>query len=230
MNRYFNIFLLILIGILFSFSGCDKRKDVTGVQIYPSVAVLKVGEDIRLEAIVFPEDADNKSVKWTYNTMESVDSLSDVISISENGKVQGLSEGIAKAICITNDLFYEASARIFVGYAVAVKGIYTGSLSENGTVINTTFKIGISHVSEYEALLGLPFISNTDACPVTVDYISEKMYFEGESTVDIQGVMTPVQVKGYVSLDGIGNFEILLGTAPTVTTYTFFGTIDNRSF
>jgi len=231
MNRYFNIFALIIIGILFLFSGC-KDNDVTGVTIFPERCVLYVGESRELTAIVSPDNADDKSVKWAISALSPIDtSLSlDVVSISENGKVKGISEGFARIVCITNNMFCEAKANVIVGYAAAVKGNYTGSLSENGSVINTAFKIGIAYVSEYEAQFGLPFI-NGESCLVTVNKKDEKtMSFNGTNIIDIQGVMTSVRVTGDVSLDGIGEFEIILSTDPAVTTYSFFGIIENRPF
>ena len=233
MNRYFNIFALMLIGILFLFSGCDQKKEVTGVTIVPDVCVLPVGETKRLQAIISPDNADDKSVRWTVSALYPIDtSLGlDVVSV-EDGRVKGISEGFARIVCITNN-FYEAKALVMVGYTVAVKGEYTGSLSKNGAVVNTTFKIGIDHVSEYEALLGLPFLTEADSvkfCPVTVSIKSDHMHFEGENTISIQGVMTPVRVTGDVTLDGIGEFEIILSTDPAVTTYSFCGIIENRPF
>ena len=229
MNRYLNIFALIIIAIPFLCSGCDKAKDVTGVTIIPDICVLKVGETRELTAIVSPDDADDQSVRWAVNALRPIDSSKgqDVATIiPETGKVNGVSEGFARIVCITNNMFCEARALVMVGYSTAVKGVYEGSLSKNGKVVNNPFHIGIETLSEYEALFGLPTpISNGESCPVTVSRNSDTtMYFEGENTINLQGVMTLVQVNGYVSLDGIGDFEITLNSDP-VTKYTFFGTI-----
>jgi len=234
MKRYFNIFALIIMGILFLFSGCDKKKEVTGVTIIPDICVLRVGEARELVAVVSPDDADDKSVKWAIKALFPIDLDKGLeVATIENGKVKGVSEGIAVVTCITNNMFYETDALVMVGYAVAVRGTYKGSLSKNGTVVDSGFKIGIDHLSEYEALFGLPFLTEADSvksCPVTVSKENEKtMYFEGENTISLQGVMTPVQVSGYVTLDGIGDFEILLGN-DVVTAYTFFGPIETRPF
>jgi len=228
MNRYLSIFALIIIAVPFLFSGCDKTKDVTGVTIIPDICVLKVGETRELTAIVSPDDADDQSVRWAVNALHPIDSTKgqDVVTISETGKVKGISEGFARIVCITNNMFCEAQALVMVGYSTAVKGLYTGSLSKNGKVVNNPFNIGIETLSEYEALFGLPSpIANGESCPVTVSRESDTiMYFEGENTINLQGVTTSVQVNGYVSLDGIGDFEITLNSDP-VTKYTFFGPI-----
>jgi len=235
MNRYFNIFVLIIICISFSFSGCKNDKDVTGVTITPSILVLQVEETKQLTAIVSPDNADNKSVRWTILTMEPKDVANpqDVASISENGKVTGLAEGFAKATCITNQMFYEATATIMVGYATAVVGMYNGSLSENDTVINTAAKIGIAYISEYQATeyqaaFGLSFLASGQWCPITVDYKSEEMVFSGETTINLNEVMTPVKVSGAVKLYGLGGFDILVGD-DVVTKYSFYGQKEPRT-
>ena len=226
MNRYFSIFVLIIIGISFSFVGCNNDKEVTGVSIYPSICVLQVDETIHLNATVTPHDADNQTVRWVVNTLYSVDSISDVASISQIGKVTALAEGFASAVCITNDGFYEDKTGVMVGYATAVAGLYNGSLSENNEVINTAAKIGIVRLSEYEATFGLPFLNDSATCPVTVDYQSEKLQISGS----LEGDTTTVKVTGAVTLDGLGSFEIVVeDLSSNVTTYSFFGTI-NRPF
>jgi len=233
MNRYFKIFVLIIIGILFSFSGCKNDKDVTGVTISPSICVLRVNETLHLTATVSPDNADNKSVSWTIQTLEPKEIINaqNVASISESGKVTGLAEGFALATCITNQMFYEATATIMVGYATAVVGMYNGSLLKNDELMNTSTKIGISYISEYaateyEAAFGLPFLNSTTPwCPVTVDYKSEKMEFSGETTIDLDGVTTPVKVSGVVALYGLGEFEILVGSN---TKYSFSGQKEPR--
>ena len=220
----------MIIGILVSFSGCKNDNEVTGVTVLPAVCVLKVGEFQHLTAFVTPENADDKTVRWSIQTKELIapPDADTVASISENGKVTGLAEGFATAVCITNNMFYEATAKIIVGYAVAVKGIYNGSLSKNGDVINPATKIGIDHISEYEARFGLPFLdSDNDGCPVTVERWGESMKFSGNTTINLNGSETPVEVSGTVTLLGGGDFTILVGGNPA-TKYSFLGTIDNR--
>ena len=226
MNRYFKIFVLIITSVLFLFSGC-KDKDVTGVRIIPDAYALRVGETKELIADISPDNADDKSVRWNIINLWAIDSARDVASITEYGKVTGLAEGCASVACVTNNSFCEATATIYVGYAVAVTGAYTGSLSKNEVVLNTAAKTGIEYVSEYGANFGLS-IQNFGfslLCPITVEYKSDKMQFDGETTVDLDGTTTPVKVSGVVKLDGLADFEILVGD----DTYTFFGTKDPRN-
>jgi len=215
---------------LFSFSGCKNNdNEVTGVTIYPSVCVLEVGETKHLTAIVTPDNADDTSVRWDIQTVFPKDTANaqDVAKISENGKVTGIVEGLSSAICVTNNMFYQAKALVIVGYASAVVGIYTGSLSENDGEPDTNAKIGIDYIRECEATereaeIGLSFLKVGQRCPITVDYWGEKMKFSGETTMNLDEVMTPVKVSGIVTLHGVGEFTILVGDAP-VTNYSFTG-------
>ena len=222
MNRYFHLFVLIIIGVLFSFSGC-KNNDVTGVTLSPDICVLRVGETIQLTATVSPNDADDKSVKWIVNTLWMIDPTTsqDVVTVSENGKLTGHTEGAASVVCITNSLFYEATSTVIVGYAAAVDGIYHGSLSnKNGTVIQNDAVMSIRYLSEDKALWKyFPSFKDSIYCNVDVDYAGEKMCFEGENNIDMQGV---VKISGTVTLEGKGNFEIFIDDN-TVTTYSFSG-------
>ncbi len=89
MKRYHYIFSLLSIGIMLTLLGCEDSKDVTGVEIHPAVVVLQVGETAQLTATIFPNDADNKSVKWFAQDMWTIDSsasASDVISSRKDNK------------------------------------------------------------------------------------------------------------------------------------------------
>ena len=227
MKRYLRFFTLIIIGILFLFSGCDKKIDVTGVKIYPSVSVIKVGETKQLTAIVTPDNADDMSVTWNIQPVWMIDT-EKVNSISENGKVTGNAEGCASIICITNQLFYEDRAYVYVGYAAAVDAMYSGHLYKEDKEINTAQKIGIVRISEYKAKFGLPFLSGVspDYCEITVDTISEKMRFEGSDSISVGGVMTLIEVSGAVGLqDGRGDFKIFVGK----DVYSFNGAKEPRN-
>jgi uncharacterized protein YjdB len=227
MNRYFNVFVVVVMGILFLFSGCDKTVDVTGVRISPSVCVIRVGDTKQLEAIVSPDDADDKSVSWASQTLWMInpDTLfSDTVaSVSESGRIKGIAEGCAEVMCSTTSLFFLTRATVYVGYAAAVDAVYSGSLFKNKEEIDAAAKIGIQGTSGNEARFGLPFLKDavTTYCDVTVDALSEKMTFSGETTIEVEGVTTPVTVSGEVGLeDGRGEFEILVGN----DTYSFYGT------
>jgi hypothetical protein len=226
MNRHFNIFTLIIVGILFSFSGCEKKTDVTGVKIHPPIAVVKVNETKELMVIVSPGNADDKSVRWTVNTIWMITPIEtqEVASISETGKVTGLAEGCASVACITNNMFCEAASTVYVGYAAAIEGNYSGPLLRNEKEFKPTAQIGIERVSEYIARFNIGFLAKRDSCDVKVDYVSENMRFSGETTIELEGVTTSVKVSGAVSLDGLGDFKILVGD----DAYSFAGTKVSR--
>lgn len=66
----------------------------------PSQAMVTVGEDTEIEAVVSPEDAYDKTVSW------SVVEGGDIVSITENGTtcvVHGIAEGTAKVRVTTHD-------------------------------------------------------------------------------------------------------------------------------
>lgn len=224
MKRYLNIFTLIIIGSTILFSGCEKKINVEGVTIHPPVCVIKVGETKQLTAIVTPTDADNKTVRWNTSTLWMIDSNNgeSVATISETGKVKGLALGCASVACITNNSFMEARATVYVGYAAAVDGTYSGSLMKNGESVSTTARTGIFAISEDKAGFGLSFLDGAtpNHCEITVDTVSEKMRFEGADSINIQGTMTLVKVSGEVNWDGVGTFDIFVSSDK----YSFFGT------
>jgi uncharacterized protein YjdB len=202
------------------------------VKIYPSVSVLKVGETQQLTAIVSPDNADDKSVKWAITALHPIDTSKgqDVVSISESGKVTGITEGFARIVCITNNLFLEATADVIVGYAAAVAGIYHGSLSKDGIVIDSiNASMALVRTDEDKAqLYYYPAPGVTISCDVEVKHESGKMMFSGTS-----GGVIPeepiVEASGAVTLDGIGEFEVVVSYDGAVTTYSFFGKKDTTN-
>jgi hypothetical protein len=150
-----------------------------------------------------------------------VDSLAAqaVASISDNGKVKGISEGWAKATAITNNSFCEATTMVFVGYAAAVDAIYSGTLQKNKEIISEFAKISIIRTSEFEAQFFMSFLKENFFCYVIVEYISEKMKFSGETTLETESEPIPIKVSGKVELDGLGGFIIFAGD----DTYEFIG-------
>jgi len=227
MNKYFNILALIVIAGLFAFSGCEKKVNVSELTIYPDICVIQVGETMQLTAIVLPDDADDKSLKWTIQTSWMIDSTAApaVASISDNGKVTALAEGMAIATGITNNMFCEASTTVYVGYAAVVDATYTGTLTKNKTEHTTDYKVTVRRISEFEARFFLHFVKQNSYCDVKVDYKSEKIKLEGDTTIELEGVLIPVKVSGTVTLDDLGGFEIKVGG----NTYEFTGTKDPRS-
>jgi len=221
MNRYLKFFTLIIIGVSFAFSGCEKKVNVSKLTLIPDKCVLKVEETIQLTAIVSPDNADDKSIRWNITTLWMTDTAAApaVASISDNGKVKGLAEGWAIATGITNNMFCEASTEVFVGYAAAVDAAYSGTLQKNKDVISTAAQIAIRRTSEYEAQFFLHFVEKGFFCDVSVDYISGKLEFSGETTLESEDSTIPVKVSGSVTLDGLGGFTIIAGD----DTYEFAG-------
>ncbi|EYE87872.1 hypothetical protein Q428_10900 [Fervidicella metallireducens AeB] len=80
--------------------------NVTGVRLDKTDIELKVGESIRLNETVVPENASNKSVSW-------ISTNSEVISVS-NGNVTALKAGAAKVIVKTNEGGFTAECNVTV--------------------------------------------------------------------------------------------------------------------
>ena len=100
MKKVFSLGLLIAATILVTFSSCkgntpDVKKKVTGVKLSETTKTIKVGEEFTLTATVEPADADVKNVTWS--------SSKPAIATVENGKVKGISDGIAIITVTTID-------------------------------------------------------------------------------------------------------------------------------
>ena len=74
--------------------SCEKTLEVddtvmvTSVSIDRSTAELIIGETVQLSAAVMPTDATNKSITWSSSNKE-------VATVSNDGKVTAVSEGLA---------------------------------------------------------------------------------------------------------------------------------------
>jgi len=128
---------------------------VTGVSMsVPSLEMTKIGETIQLTANVTPEDATDKSVKWSSTN-------TNVCSVTESGNVIALGYGTAIVIATTTDGSFPATCVVNVIQPVTVK-------AQNKTKIygdpNPTFE----YSSEGADLVGTPEIicEATETTPV----------------------------------------------------------------
>ncbi|WKT59398.1 Ig-like domain-containing protein [Microbulbifer thermotolerans] len=80
---------------------------VTGVSVSADTTELQVGETTRLEATVFPANADNPDVSWHSNNMQ-------VATVDQQGQVQGKSVGNVKITVTTEDGGHKASTKLSV--------------------------------------------------------------------------------------------------------------------
>lgn len=90
----------------FLISGFKETKPVTNITIYPEILNLYPGQKEYLTAIIFPEDATNKNVRWI-STDESV-------AIVTDGWVTAQNNGTAVIKVVTEDGNFEASCTVVV--------------------------------------------------------------------------------------------------------------------
>ena len=89
MKRIISIILLLsmLLGVLASCSGGEKKSEVSKIAFEEDNITIEVGETVKLEPRIYPKSARDANLEW-----ESSDK--DVATVSDSGKVKGISEGI----------------------------------------------------------------------------------------------------------------------------------------
>lgn len=80
--------IVAALSVMFLFA-CEETIPIESVTVEPSSLLMAVGESSVLKAIVLPEQASIKTVRW------SVTEGSEVVSVDENGKVTALKDGRA---------------------------------------------------------------------------------------------------------------------------------------
>ena len=102
---------------------------VNGVSLNRELAyIFAIGNAINLEAYVFPTNAANQNVQW------SIDDL-NIATVSSDGKVTAVSEGIARVTAMTVDGGYEATCIVIVTSRKTAIAAAAGS-SHNMVVAN----------------------------------------------------------------------------------------------
>ena len=141
---------------------------VTQITLNPKSASMKVGDELRLSAIVLPSDATNKSVTWSSNS-------TGIATIDNNGKVTALSSGTATITCKANDgSGIEATCSITVKPPVKPEKL---SLSKEASV------------AAGQTITLVPEITPADA-ETTLTWASDD---ETIATVNTNGVVTGVK-------------------------------------
>ena len=114
MMKKFPLFLLAA-SILIPISACAEKDGgsetsaikVTGISLNESTKTLEVGDTFQLEAIVTPDDASNKSVRYS-----SADT--SIAKVNSTGLVTAYQRGSTKISVITNDGNHFAQCKIIV--------------------------------------------------------------------------------------------------------------------
>ena len=93
----------------------DKVISVTGITLDITDVSIKAGETVVLSATIIPDNATNKSVKWS-------SSNDDVATVDNNGKVTGIKEGSATITVTTVDGGKTATCTVKVAKPTAGTG------------------------------------------------------------------------------------------------------------
>lgn len=100
---------VVLSGI---FSSCTSTTiGVQEVVVNPSAVILEPGESYVLEAVVTPENADNKEVVWSVTD-------TDIATIDQNGMLTAVAEGKTIAKAITKDGRFTSVCQVTVACEV----------------------------------------------------------------------------------------------------------------
>jgi len=113
------IALVAVIGFGFVSCGGDDGGDggktvkVTGVTLNKTYLILAVGDSEKLIATVAPDNATNKAVTWSLR-----DNLNPIVSVSADGTVTALSEGVTNIFVHTEDGGFSERCTVDVRAAV----------------------------------------------------------------------------------------------------------------
>lgn len=126
MAKYGYIVLLLLSFLV----SCSKEDlpdtvDVTGVVLDVEDIKLNIGDSIRLNAVVVPQNATNKKVSW-------LSSNENVAVVNSEGVVMALAEGTATIVVVTEDQGKYATCKITCGEGGEI-GVPVDSLYLNKT-------------------------------------------------------------------------------------------------
>ena len=103
---------------------------VTDMQIDTDNLVLQVGETFKINAIIYPEDANNKNVSY-----KSEDS--QIASVDKEGKITALTEGITNIIVTSEDSNIEKTINISVNKKIDTSDLsFSDTLNINGNEIS----------------------------------------------------------------------------------------------
>ncbi|MDO4725669.1 MAG: Ig-like domain-containing protein [Porphyromonadaceae bacterium] len=111
MKKTFCVSMLTFAVVILGLFSCEKPSQsnipVTSVSLDIKEKAVNVGEEFTLTVTVTPDNASDKSVKWT-------SSDSEVASVDQIGKVKALKDGTTTITAITNDGAKQASCVVKV--------------------------------------------------------------------------------------------------------------------
>lgn len=111
MKKTFCVSMLTFAVVIFGLFSCEKPSQsnipVTSVSLDIKEKTVNIGEEFTLIVTVTPDNASDKSVKWT-------SSDSEVASVDQTGKVKALKDGTTTITVTTNDGAKQASCVVKV--------------------------------------------------------------------------------------------------------------------
>ena len=109
MRKVFYLGLLSVVSIgLLSCKEPNRKVAVTSVAVNPTEKTLKVGEEFVIASIVSPENASDKTVLWS-------SSNPNVATVSVDGRVSAIANGVAAITATTKDGSKTATCNVTVG-------------------------------------------------------------------------------------------------------------------
>jgi len=126
MRKQISVMLLLFTLLLVAFTSCEKR--VRGVGLLDDSVTLYVGDSEHLLAMVFPDDASNRSLNWSSNNTK-------VATVSNDGVAKALTSGTATISVTTADGGYTASCVLTVSPDIYVAGYEKNSRGKSVATI-----------------------------------------------------------------------------------------------
>ena len=103
----FSLLLILLVSCHISFEELISTIKVTQIMLDKTSVELVEGDEVTLIATVLPENASNKAVTWRSDD-------SSVASVSDEGKIVGLKEGMTTITVTTEDGGFVSSCELKV--------------------------------------------------------------------------------------------------------------------
>ena len=164
-------------NIVVEFSGFIEISDIS---INSPITTMYVGENHQLTASVSPDNATNKSVKWTSSNEE-------VAEISEDGIIKGLSEGTS-LITVQSTYNKDVFSSFTITVEKSIRDVHTVKWIVDGISSTVEYAVGDYIVSpETPQKTGYHFVEWYPTVPVTMpnnDLVFEAIFEKNNYTVN----------------------------------------------
>ena len=220
MKKFKGFAILIALGALFAFAGCkneteDEAVSVEKVEITSTVTQVTRGRSVTLKAKVSPENASDKTVKWSTSDAEiaTVDESTGLVKGVKGGNVTitATAGGKSASVDITVNTVIE-----FTGFTIPkaatsyvnkeVTAYVTGVNFQEADIDASKFSLACIQTSitsgSTATVLSDTLLSVTLKCPATAGSYKVNVYYNSNMS-DISGTFNVVKSKGYAAGDVI---------------------------